>query len=328
MFSGPAESYPRLLGDIGGTNARFALQRTPHATISDICTLSCADHAGPLEAIHSYLRQIDTPAPRCAAIGVANPITGDFLKLTNNTWAFSVETLRKELQLEVLYFLNDFKALALSLPHLKGDDILQIGGGCAVEGAAIGVIGPGTGLGVSGLLRNLDGSAVAVEGEGGHVSLCPAADEEMAVTQHLIHTFGHVSAERVLSGPGLITLYQALGAVRGQMPRPLGSAEITQAAVRASDALCADTLAMFCALLGSVAGNLALTLGARGGVFIGGGIVPRIPDYLKSSPFRSRFEAKGRFTEWLEKIPTQLITAENPALKGAAAALDECFNRG
>jgi glucokinase len=322
MSSGLDDSYPRLLGDIGGTNARFALITAPGEPVSHIMKLACTEHAGLTEAIQTYLAQIDSAQPRYAAIGVANPVSGDWLKLTNNPWAFSIEAVRQAVGLERLLFMNDFTALALSLPHLTTTDRQQVGSGTCVPGQAIGVIGPGTGLGVSGLVPTGAGTYVPLEGEGGHVSLCPTTDEEMAVTAWLTHEHGHVSAERVLSGPGLVTLYKTLGEVRRLPTQDLTSAEITQAGLRNSDTLCAAALAMFCALLGSVAGNLALTLGAHGGIFIGGGIAPRLLDYLAQSEFRPRFETKGRFTTYLKGIPTYVITAPYPALTGAAVGLD------
>lgn len=321
MYSGHPETFPRLLGDIGGTNARFALIRAAGDEISEIRTYATADFPGPLEAIRQYLSDVGGVTPHEGAIGIANPVTGDFLKMTNNAWAFSIESLRAALGLHRLLFLNDFTALALSLPHLSGNEIRQIGQGQAAPDAAIGVIGPGTGLGVSGLVPS--GSKwIPLEGEGGHVSLSPHTAEEFAVTALLIETFGHVSAERVLSGPGLVSLHRALARVRGlDLPESTGEA-ITTAALTHGDAFCTDVLNMFCALLGSTAGNLALTLGARGGVFIGGGIVPRLGSFFDNSPFRERFEAKGRFRAYQSAIPTFLITAANPALTGAAAALE------
>lgn len=327
MFSGPADSYPHLIGDIGGTNARFAMIAAPGAPISHVATLRCADYSGPLEAIHAWRTQQAAPTPRNGAIGIANPVTGDQLRLTNNPWAFSVEALRQALHMEQLVFVNDFTALALSLPHLGDAERYQVGTGVCIPGCAIGVIGPGTGLGVSGLIPSGKGY-VPLGGEGGHVSLSPQTDEEFALTALLAREYGHVSAERVLSGPGLITLYRALAQVRGQTAQALDSAAITTAALSGTDALCAASLAMFCALLGSCAGNLALTLGARGGVFIGGGIVPRLGGYFAESAFRQRFEAKGRFSSYLAQIPTYVITANNPALIGAAVALEQAVTRG
>ena len=181
------------------------------------------------------------------------------------------------------------------------------------------------GLGVAGLVAS-SGRYIAVDGEGGHVSLSPHTDEEFAVTALLVRQYGHVSAERVLSGPGLVTLHQALAQVRGLTAGKLTAPEIASAGRSNSNPLCTDTLACFCALLGSTAGNLALTLGARGGIFLGGGILPGMLDFVERSAFRARFEAKGRFAAYLEKIPTFVITAANPALLGAASALEQAIH--
>lgn len=327
MSSGLADSYPRLLGDIGGTNARFALITAPGAPISHISTLACADYAGPLEAIQAWRARTAAPAPRNGAIGIANPVTGDALRLTNNPWAFSVEALRRALSLDRLIFVNDFTALALSLPHLNESERRQVGSGACIPGSSIGVIGPGTGLGVSGLIPST-GGYVPLGGEGGHVSIAPYTDEEFALIALLTREHGRVSAERLLSGPGLITLYRGLAKVRDLPAQDLDSAAITNAALAGNDALCAATLACFCALLGSCAGDLALTLGARGGIFIGGGIVPRLGAYFDQSDFRVRFEMKGRFAGYMAQIPSYVITASNPALIGAAVALEQAVVNG
>lgn len=321
MSSGHTDTYPRLIGDIGGTNARFAMVLAPGAEISHIRTLACADYPGGIaDAIEAYLKLEAVPAPKNAAMGIANPVTGDAIRLTNNDWAFSTEEVRCRLGLDRLLFVNDFTALALSLPHLHHNERRQIGGGSAVEGAAIAVIGPGTGLGVSGLIPQ-KGRYSALEGEGGHTTLAAQTPEEFAVIMQILKTHTHCSAERVLSGPGLQTLYRALAEVRGVAVKDITSPEISSLGVSGEDPVCTDTLKMFCALLGSEAGNLALTLGSFGGVFIGGGIVPRLGSFFDASDFRARFEAKGRFSGYLAKIPTFVITAAYPALTGAAAAL-------
>jgi len=320
MSSGHANTFPRLLGDIGGTNARFAMVLAPGADITNIRTLPCADYPGIAEAIEDYIKLEAVPAPVNAAMGIANPVTGDAIRLTNNNWAFSTDAVRRRIGLNNLLFVNDFTALALSLPYLKQGERRQIGRGAAVEGAAIGVIGPGTGLGVSGLIPH-KGRYSALEGEGGHATLAAQTAEEFAVIAQILKTHEHCSAERALSGPGLRTLYRALSAVRGVEAKNIDSPDISSLGVSGEDAVCRDTLNMFCAFLGSEAGNLALTLGALGGVFIGGGIVPRFGDFFDASPFRARFEAKGRFARYLEPIPTYVITAAYPALTGAAAAL-------
>jgi len=321
MSSSP---YPRLLGDVGGTNARFAWAAAPDAALSDIAQYPCAEHPSLHAAIGHYLQQHQRPAPRACAIGIANPITGDRVQMTNHHWSFSISELRRELAVARLAVVNDFTALALSLPALDRADLHAIGGGRAVQGEPLAVIGPGTGLGVSGLLPSACGaSPVAVAGEGGHATLAPNDDEEAAVLALLRERFGHVSAERALSGPGLVNLYTAAAQLAQQMAEPLSPAEVITRAREHGDALCRSAIDLFCRFLGSAAGNLALTFGARGGVFIGAGIVPRLLPELAASRFRERFEGKGRFQDYLADIPTFVIAAAvSPALIGASRALE------
>jgi glucokinase len=268
--------------------------------------------------------QLQSPRrPTQAGIGIANPIEGDQVRMTNHAWQFSIEALRQALGLRRLVFVNDFTALALSLTTLQAGELQAVGGGQAVPHAPLALLGPGTGLGVSGLLRAADGSDAVIAGEGGHVTLAAADDEEAAILAWLRGRFGHVSAERALSGQGLENLYQGWSALHGHGAEPLTAAQISQRALAGGDAACDATLALFFSLLGNVAGNLALTLGALGGVYIGGGIVPRLAGRIEASAFRQRFEQKGRFQPYLSRIPVWVIQAgEGPALRGAARALD------
>jgi glucokinase len=314
------------MGDVGGTNARFALQEAPGADPSQVKTYATADYANIDGAMKAYVDQIDGPKPRQGAVGIANPITGDFLRMTNSPWAFSIEAVRKTVGLDRLLFINDFTALALSLPVLQPEHLRRIGtAGTADPKAAIGLIGPGTGLGVSGLLHDTGGRVVPLGGEGGHVSLASANAREDAVVAVLRDRFGHASAERALQGVGLVAMYEALCQIDGvAAAKFVDPAGVTAAAMAGSDARCVEVVELFFAFLGSVAGNLALTLGARGGVYIGGGIVPRLGDWIDRSTFRERFIAKGRFRADLDALPTWLIHAEtSPALIGAANALDQ-----
>ncbi|MFA9440270.1 glucokinase [Uliginosibacterium sp. sgz301328] len=322
MSASDLDTYPRLVGDVGGTNARFAVIAGPGATIENIDTLPCADYSGPADAIKAYLARHGLPTPHSGAIGIANPVTGDAIRMTNHTWAFSIEAERKAIGLKELIFINDFTALALSLPHLGEDERYAVGGGEAVKGAPIGVIGPGTGLGVSGLIPYPGGHYTPLQGEGGHVTLSGQTDEELAVLQALMRRYPHVSAERAVSGPGMAALYLALAETRSQKVEPLDAPAIREKAVNGSDKLCVDTVNMFCALLATAAADLALTLGAFGGIYIGGGIVPKLGDFFLQSPFRSRFETKGRFSQYLARIPTFVITAKYPALIGSSVALE------
>lgn len=314
--------YPRWLGDIGGTNARFGWQAAEGAPISHVQVLPCAEHASLLAAAQSYLQQQGLTPPPCAAFGIANPVTGDQVAMTNHHWTFSVSALREGLGLARFLLLNDFTALALSLTHLPPAQKHAVGGGQAAPHAAIGLIGPGTGLGVSGLLPlGYQNKWLPIAGEGGHVSLSATTPLEFAVLQQLQKRYGHVSAERVISGTGLVDLYHALCDLKDGQGREITTpAEVLAQALPLSTAQ--QALDLFCGFLGSVAGDLALTLGARGGIYIGGGIVPRLGARFDASPFRARFEDKGRFRSYLQEIPTWVIDSPvSPALQGASQAL-------
>jgi glucokinase len=314
--------FPRLVADIGGTNARFALVPDDGMPPQAVAAYRCAEFATLWDTIKHYLDTIAKRAPQACAIGIATAITGDRVQMTNHPWSFSIRELQHRLGVERLLVLNDFSALALSLPALPRSELAQVGGGAAVAGAPLALIGPGTGLGVSGLLRT-PGGDVPIVGEGGHASLASSDPEEAAVIEWMGRRFGHVSAERALSGPGLQNLHEGLTALAGAPSEGRSAAQIVEAALAGTDARCVRALEMFCGLLGDVAGNLALTLGARGGVYIGGGIVPRLGERFERSRFRERFEAKGRLRDYLSAVPTCVVRAEtSPALIGASRALD------
>lgn len=314
---------PRMIADIGGTNARFAmLDGTEHR---DEVVLTCADYPDLVSAAEDYLRRVGASAsgrPLEAALAIAGPVTGDIVRMTNHVWQFSAAHTRRQLKLRRLIILNDFTALAMSVRHLKGADLEQVGGGRAQPNTPIAVIGPGTGLGVSGLIPAGD-HWIPLQGEGGHVTLSVMNERELAVLQQLQQRFSHVSAERVISGPGLVTLYDALCGVEGVVPEVLTPPDITKRAQEGTCRLCFETVSMFCALLGTMAGNLVLTLGALGGAYIGGGIAPSLGKMFTSSRFRDRFEDKGRFTDYVARVPTFVIRAELPALVGLASAFTD-----
>ena len=306
-----------LLADIGGTNARFAMAEQGRP--GPVVHLSISDFVAPHEAIGAALEELAPERPpRRAALAVAGPVSEDQADLTNGVWHFDAAALSRDLGLESVHMINDFSATAHALPHLAGEDLVSLGGGAGDPTAVQAVIGAGTGLGVSGLLV-VEGRQVALAGEGGHVSLAADDGEEADLFEHLRQRFQHISAERLLSGGGLVVLYEATAERAGQGPERLTPAEVTARALASSDPHCRAALSRFCALLGGVAGNLALTLGARGGVYLAGGIAPRILDFLITSDFRRRFEAKGRFRSYLEPIPSLVITHPNPALIGLIA---------
>lgn len=310
---------PRLLADIGGTNARFALEPAP-GTIQAVQTLACADHARFEDAVRFYLAGANTRV-RHAVIAIANPVDGDAIRMTNHHWAFSIEAARRALGLETLLVVNDFTALAMSLPTLGAGDLAPVGGGAALAGGAIGLVGAGTGLGVSGLVPSGE-RWIPLNSEGGHVAFSPLDEREVLVLRHAWQRYDHVSAERFVSGPGLVLIREALAMSRGMtQDRELSPSDIVTHGLSGGDALSLEAIDCFCGMLGTVAANLAVTLGARGGIYIGGGVVPRLGAYFVASPFRPRFERKGRFSEFTARIPTWLITAPYPALQGASAIL-------
>lgn len=327
MSTGLREPVACLVGDVGGTNARFAIVPEAGCQPIHVRTLPCADHPDIEQAIRAYLSLEGLSMPSVAAIGIANPITGDQVSMTNHHWAFSVEGLRAALGLDRLLLINDFTALAMSLPQLLPTERTQVGGGSPLAGHAIGLLGAGTGLGISGLIPCSE-HHVPLSGEGGHITMPAFNAREAEILAVLGERYGHVSAERILSGPGLVALHDAIVRLAGEPERELTSAEISSRGLAGTCPLCVDTLHTFCAMLGTVAGDLALTLGARGGVYVGGGIVPRLGGFFGASAFRQRFEQKGRFAAYLANIPTYVIVAPYPALLGAARALESPLSMG
>lgn len=309
----------RLVGDIGATNARFGLLAAGEALPARIRSFACADFDGLEQAIRHYLAQEGGAQPTDAVLCVANPVHGERFRMTNRDWSIDLPALRAALGLARLQAINDFSALALALPELAAAELRPVGGGTALAGSALAVLGPGSGLGVSGLLP-CAGNWLALGGEGGHVSMPACTAREAEVLTWIRHRHGHASAERVLSGPGLVNLHDALREI-DQLPAVQRSpAQVSALAMRGECRRCAEALELFCAMLGTVAADLVLTLGARGGLFIGGGIVPRLGSFFERSSFRARFEDKGRFSGYLATVPTQVIHAPHAALRGAARA--------
>lgn len=326
----PPHDAPRLLADIGGTSARFALEIGP-GQIDHVVVLPCAEHASLSHALRAYLALPAVNAAggsqmRDAAIAIANPIDGDRVRMTNHHWEFSIAAVRAALGLRTLLVVNDFTALARALPLLPDEQKCQIGGGQVRQNAALGLLGPGTGLGVSGLIPAPGGWA-ALLSEGGHVSFSPADDIEIGILQFALTEFDHVSAERLLSGVGIELIYRALAHRAGVTAEALGAPEILRRALACESPLCDQVIEAFCMMLGTVAANLAVTLGARGGIYIGGGIVPRLGPRFAHSGFRARFEKKGRFSGYLAQVPTYVVLAQYPAFRGVAAMLNETLTR-
>lgn len=309
---------PYLVADVGGTNARFGIYR--ESGLGEVRVLAADDHPEFASAVATYLDGIDEDRPVSACIAVAGPVTGDQVTLTNRSWTLSASQLQQTFSFGQVSIINDFQALAMAIPFLEDGDLFQIGPDHEPEtGKPKVILGPGTGLGVASLVPTGCGW-LPLPGEGGHMAFAPCNPLEDRLLAAMHQRLERVSVEHLLSGPGLETLYELLielGEIDGA---PLRAEGITNRATRGNKKAlyCLD---LFSAMLGAYAGDLALALGARGGVYIGGGIVPRICDYMAQGPFRERFEAKGRMSHFVRNIPTWIIVAHYPALTGAAAWL-------
>lgn len=300
-----------LLADMGGTHTRCALL-PPSGRLAGTKVFANRDFAGPIELFRDFLDGIpDESRPTSALLAVAAPVTGQQLRMVNLDWEIDSKALARAFGWARVQLMNDFAALAHALPALETEDLAPVGGGRPVAGAARVVLGPGTGLGTAALLE-ADGRCIALAGEGGHTTLPAATEEEARVIAFARALHGHCSAERLVSGPGLSLLHEALHGQAGVAPAQIA------ARADAGDAEAAASLEMLFQLLGTVASNLALVFDARGGVYIGGGIVPRHLERFAASGFRKRFSDKGRYRQRLEEIPTCVITAAQPALVGLA----------
>lgn len=307
-----------LIGDIGGTNARFALVEAD-GKVHSVAPLVCRDHPSLVHACEAYLRQVaPSSQPTRGAFAVASPILGDDIQLTNLHWSFSIEQTRSRLGLETLDVVNDFVANALAIPRLAPADVLKIGRGEAVAHAPIWALGPGTGLGAAALVWT-GHHWMPLASEGGHMTIAAANDREAEVLAVIRARISHVSAERVVSGPGLVNLYTAVATVSGKAPEAgFTPADVTRRGLDRTCPLCVESLEIFASMLGTVASDLAMVLNARGGIYIAGGIVPRLMPWFIDSGFRFRFEHKGRFSAFLAGLPTHIITRPLPALAGLA----------
>lgn len=314
--------YPYIVADIGGTNARFGLVNqsddlSNEQVVTEQQTYPSKDFACVEEAVTCYRESIAQEKVSGACLAVAGPVAGKNIKLTNLNWDICIDSVKQSLKLEQLHFINDFAAYAYSIQYLKSQHLRTINAGVGIDSSPIAVVGPGTGFGVASLVKQ-NGTVGIIASEGGHMSLAANTALQAAIKEQLSRKFSLVSIERVFSGPGLRHLYHALAAVEGTSSEQLHTAEITQFALDGSDDLCLRTLSLFCSWLGSVTGDLALTLGAQGGVYLGGGILPRITDFLIDSEFQRSFKAKDQMSHYLQDIPVQLVTKGNTALLGAA----------
>ncbi|MBZ9610877.1 glucokinase [Rheinheimera maricola] len=311
-----------IVADIGGTNARFSRVSLDNLALDKVAVYPCAQFATLADALSHYMQQQALTDIKHVAIAIACPVTGDHVSMTNFHWQFSVQAMQQQLGLTALNVINDFTAVAMCLPALTAEQKVKLGNGNTQSGQPIAVLGAGTGLGVAHLLE-VNGQFLALPGEGGHVDWAAQNEQEWFIQQMLAKEYGHVSPERLLSGPGLEAIYKALALHRQQVAEPLNAAEIARLALSGQSSLAQDTVQQFFASLGSVAGDLALTLSTFGGVYIAGGIVPKLLPLLANSEFRARFEAKGRFSAFNRQIATYVVTAEQPGLVGAAVYLKQ-----
>ncbi len=313
-----------LVGDIGGTHARFAIAEVKGGRVKLIepRTYEDRDHPSLLAAVKAYLGEAGGERPREAVLAVAGPVTDGAVAFTNARWTLSEAELKAEAGFASARLINDFTAQAHGAPRLSPEGLTRIGPEVeGQDGASIAVLGPGTGFGVGGLIRE-GGRSAAIAGEGGHITFAPCDELEVEILRRMVHEHGRVSVERLLSGPGLHDLYRTLAAI-DDAPASLPDEREVQKAAEAGDPLAARAVERFCMILGATAGDIALVMGARGGVYITGGVAQKLAGWIAKGGFRARFEDKGRFAGYMRAIPTFLITEPYAALIGAASLLDE-----
>lgn len=325
---------PLLVADIGGTHARFALAEAPAnergavIALRDLEVLSVSSFEACSDAIAAYLadRGVQSRDLRGACLAVASPVGDDEIRFTNSSWRFSSDELRKRFGLRRLHIINDFEALAWQVPRCDSGSVRVLRAGVIHPEAARVVLGPGTGLGVAGLksVRSSSGSRswVPLPGEGGHVGFAPVDDLEIRLLQHLQRIYGRVSIERIVSGPGLAMLHQFMCRQQGVVAEAVVPELISRRALEGGDPLALETLHRFLGILGGFAADMALAFGAVGGVYLGGGILPRLEPLFPASPFFQRFDDKGRYSRWVAQIPITLIVDDTAALRGAAVSFE------
>ena len=307
-----------VIGDIGGTNARFALASPDEPGFHHPLTLQCADYSSADDAIRHYLDSQSAATPDVICLAVAGPVVDDMVRVTNNHWTLKAADIAEDFGIGQVRLLNDFEAIAYSIPHLKQDDVEPIGLPEAKPLSLdfkVAILGPGTGLGVAGLYRRGQ-MLVPIVGEGGHVGFSPKSQVQVEIMEALRSKFDRVTVERLVSGAGIENIYWALTLIHGEQRTQLTAQEVFANAD--DDPRANETTHMFFEVLGQVAGDLALTIGAEDGVYLAGGIAKRYPDMLQQSGFRNAFDNKGRHRAYMERIPTLLIANGEPGLLGAA----------
>jgi glucokinase len=319
-----------LIGDIGGTNARFAVAYPDKPGFSSELTLHCADYETAEKGIAAYLERSGNTTPEYICLAAAGPIMDDCVHLTNNHWVIDSRELKHNFPASDSRLLNDFEAIAYSIPRLGENDLAMVGQVASeLDGKSeftLGVIGPGTGLGIGGMLGREKG-IYPIVGEGSHAGFAPETDLQFKVLKQLHERYDRVSDERLISGPGLENIYWAIGRIHGVRVTRIPAAEIFSRVLTKDDAIAVESTQLFYEVLGQIAGNLALTLGAYDGIYLAGGILKRYPDLLKTSNFRSGFENKGHHRSLMERIPTVLILHPQPGLLGASYCARELFRQ-
>lgn len=316
------DALPFIVADIGGTSARFGLataidQRGGGVTVEQRHIFRSGEYDSFEDVLASYLKELGELKPNAACVAIAGPVIGDRIRVTNLGWEFSIESVRKAFGLQRLELINDFGLQAYATLYLDKSDMSCLQAGTAQANAPRAVIGPGTGLGVAGLLRSGD-HWLPVCGEGGHITYAPTSDRELEVRGIIEPANNHVSLEKFVSGPGLVNVHRALSQLNGEQYESLTPAEISRRAMDGADPVCVEALELFCKILGSAAGDVALILGAWGGVYLGGGILPKIESVLLESLFLESFRNKGRMREYLQDVPIYLMKGDEPALHSAA----------
>jgi len=310
-----------LVADIGGTNIRVGYFVDSDLDVKQLTVFQCNQYISLADVLQSYIEQ--QKLSNCeinACLAIACPVENDLISMTNLPWEFSQSALKEQLNFHSLHLINDYTAIAHAVPFLTEQQKVQIGTGQVINNKPIAICGPGTGLGVANVVFK-DGQCVCLGGEGGHVDFAPTDGVEIKILEFLLTKYQHVSYEQLLSGLGLEQIYQALSHINGTKAENFSAKDISENAIEKNCTTCEQALNQFCKILGSFAGNLALTIASFGGVYIAGGIVPRFIQYFEKSEFRARFEAKGRFNDFNRSIPTFVITESQPGILGASAYL-------
>tara|TARA_B100001057_G_scaffold446237_1_gene484616 strand:- start:2191 stop:3168 length:978 start_codon:yes stop_codon:yes gene_type:complete len=310
-----------LIGDIGGTNARFALANPAHTSFEKVLNLKCADFSSADDAIHYYLDKFSMSKPDIICLAGAGPIISNRIQVTNNHWTLNIESLKKDFNAKKVKLLNDFEAAAYSIPHLREDDLQPLGllnsTNLDNDHFNVAIIGAGTGFGTAGLAC-LENTLIPIVGEGGHIGFAPTSHIQTEILNVLKDNYERVIVERLVSGPGIENIYSSLSLIYENKKKELSAKEIFHKAQDKSDRYAIESVDIFFEILGQLAGDIALCMGARNGVYLAGGIAKRYPELLMKSKFRIAFESKGRQRSYMERIPTILVTHENPGLLGTA----------